>query len=192
MNDELIFQNPQPTRSDALKNRALILETAKRLFAEQGIDAITMTDLQLAAGIGKGTLYRHFKTKIEISEALLDEAQRQLQTRTFEHMRLGHAPGENLRWFVREVLDFVDRNAALLCAGQSVVESLQHPAHWWWRQTIQGLLTQINPPADVDYLTDMLYTMLEVHTVYYMRQVRGYSLERVGDGMTGVLDQILP
>lgn len=191
MNDNLIFPAQPPTRADALKNRAVILQAAKRLFSEQGVEAITMTDIQLAAGVGKATLYRHFPTKIDISQALLDEDQHLLQSSTFEHMRLGDTPAENLRWFFRQVLDFVDRNAYLLCAGQSVVESLQHPAHWWWRQTIRGLLMQINPPGDLDFLTDMFYAMLEVHTVYYQREVRGYSLERIGDGMVAVLDQMI-
>lgn len=185
--NSLLISEPHPTRSDAVKNRALLLETAARLFAEQGVDAVSMTSIAEAAGVGKGTLYRHFENKMELCQALLDTDQRGLQDRTLTRLRVNPDALDNLRWFMSEALAFVERNARLLCVSTGVVESLQQPAHWWWRQTIRGLLVQVGAVGDLDYLADTLYVLLDVHTVYFLREVRGYSLDQV---RTGLLESV--
>ncbi|MBL8155690.1 MAG: TetR/AcrR family transcriptional regulator [Anaerolineae bacterium] len=188
--DNLIPANPQPSRADALKNRALILETARQLFEERGVEAVTMTDIAEAAGVGKGTLYRHFENKMAVSEALLDDEQRQHQAETFERIRTQTDAAATLRWFVGATLDYVDRNAVLLCVGTQPTGSLQHPAHWWWRQTVRGLLEQMRPPGDLDVLADAIYILMDVHNVYFLRQVRGYSLARARDEILRIVDAV--
>jgi len=56
-------------RSDAQDNRDRILDAARRLFAERGLD-VTMREVARLAGVGPATLYRRFPTKQE----LVDEA----------------------------------------------------------------------------------------------------------------------
>ena len=55
-------------RSDAAANRARIVEAARDLFAEQGVE-VDVREICERAGVGMGTLYRHFSTK----DALVDE-----------------------------------------------------------------------------------------------------------------------
>jgi AcrR family transcriptional regulator len=62
----------RPLRADARRNRERIIAAARELFAEQGRDA-QMDDLAARAGVGVGTVYRHFPTK----EAVLAELLRQ-------------------------------------------------------------------------------------------------------------------
>ncbi|MET0726044.1 MAG: helix-turn-helix domain-containing protein, partial [Leifsonia sp.] len=50
-----------PTRRDARRNRSRLLEEARRLFAERGVDA-SLEELASRAAVGIGTLYRHFPT----------------------------------------------------------------------------------------------------------------------------------
>jgi AcrR family transcriptional regulator len=59
---------PRSLRADARRNRERILEAARGLFAECG-QATQMDDIARAAGVGVGTVYRHFATK----DALLGE-----------------------------------------------------------------------------------------------------------------------
>jgi AcrR family transcriptional regulator len=57
-------------RSDARRNRDAVLAAAKGLFADQGLDA-QMPDVARAAGVGVGTVYRHFPTKDDLIAALV-------------------------------------------------------------------------------------------------------------------------
>lgn len=58
-------------RADARRNRERILEAAHRAFTQSGANA-SLDDIAKEAGIGPGTLYRHFPTR----EALLEEVYR--------------------------------------------------------------------------------------------------------------------
>jgi AcrR family transcriptional regulator len=59
-------------RADARRNRERVLKAARRRFAEQGLDA-QMDDIARAAGVGVGTVYRHFPTKDDLVEALITD-----------------------------------------------------------------------------------------------------------------------
>jgi AcrR family transcriptional regulator len=59
-------------RSDARRNREAVLRAAKELFAEEGLDA-QMPEVAKAAGVGVGTVYRHFPTKDDLIAALVAE-----------------------------------------------------------------------------------------------------------------------
>ncbi len=60
----------RPLRADAVRNRARILEAAEVVFAAQGIEA-PVDAIAEKAGVGVGTLYRHFPTKEKLCEAIL-------------------------------------------------------------------------------------------------------------------------
>jgi AcrR family transcriptional regulator len=57
-------------RADALRNRARILEAAEVAFAAEGIE-VPVDTIAEKAGVGVGTLYRHFPTKEKLCEAIL-------------------------------------------------------------------------------------------------------------------------
>src|SRR5215469_4179256 len=56
-------------RTDALRNRERILEVAKEAFTRMGADA-SLDDIVKRAGVGPGTLYRHFPTRDALIEAV--------------------------------------------------------------------------------------------------------------------------
>ena len=56
-------------RSDAQRNRACILEVAKAAFTRSGANA-SLDDIAKEAGVGPGTLYRHFPTREELLAAV--------------------------------------------------------------------------------------------------------------------------
>ena len=64
-------------RADARRNRELVMEAARALMATQGLDA-QMDDIARAAGVGVGTVYRHFPTKDELILALAEHRFRRL------------------------------------------------------------------------------------------------------------------
>ncbi|SFW82574.1 TetR/AcrR family transcriptional regulator [Amycolatopsis australiensis] len=61
---------PKPLRADARRNRARVLEAAERVFAAKGTGAPT-EEVARAAGVGIGTVFRHFPTKEALLEAVL-------------------------------------------------------------------------------------------------------------------------
>ena len=60
---------PRKPRTDALRNRERILEVAKAAFTQSGADA-SLDDIAKEAGVGAGTLYRHFPTRDALIEAV--------------------------------------------------------------------------------------------------------------------------
>lgn len=64
-------------RADAQRNLARILEAAREVFAEDGIDA-RVTDIAARAGVGVGTIFRRFPNKDELIVALLEQRASQL------------------------------------------------------------------------------------------------------------------
>jgi AcrR family transcriptional regulator len=191
--DNLILTDPQPTRADAVKNRALLMDTARRLFAEHGVEAVPMSAIAEAANVGKGTLYRHFENKTALAHALLDHTDRQFQERVLEHLRMTVSnPLGSLRWFLVEIVAYIEQNYELLSVyDPSSIAALTHPAHWWWRQTIRGLLEQLHPPGDLDFKTDVLYVMIDIRTSGFLRQVRGYTVSQIQEQLLLLLDALL-
>ncbi len=191
MDDNLILPDPRPTRADAVKNRALLLQTAHRLFAENGVDAVTMSEVAEAAGVGKGTLYRHFPNgKPDLCQVLIDQDQRDLQNSTLARLRQQGDPLDDLEWFLGEVIAFVIRNQQLVFAEAALGILLDHPAHLWWRQTIRGLLLRLNPQIDADYSADVLFIMLDPRTIHYQLETRGYDAARINTALINLLHQL--
>ncbi|MGW5717096.1 TetR/AcrR family transcriptional regulator [Amycolatopsis sp. NPDC003865] len=60
----------KPMRADARRNYERLLEEAQRAFAEHGVEA-SLEDIARRAGVGIGTLYRHFPTRDALLETLL-------------------------------------------------------------------------------------------------------------------------
>jgi AcrR family transcriptional regulator len=67
-----LSESERPLRADARRNRDRILASARAAFAESG-DVVQIDDVARHAGVGVGTVYRHFPTK----QALLTELVRQ-------------------------------------------------------------------------------------------------------------------
>src|SRR6201997_5429772 len=60
---------PAGMRADARRSRAKLLEAATAAFAEHGADA-PLDDIARRAGVGIGTLYRHFPTRTDLQAAV--------------------------------------------------------------------------------------------------------------------------
>jgi AcrR family transcriptional regulator len=63
----------RPLRSDARRNRERLIASARELLASEGVD-VSVDEITRHAGLGMGTLYRHFPTKDELVDAVLEDA----------------------------------------------------------------------------------------------------------------------
>jgi AcrR family transcriptional regulator len=136
-----VVGEPSPVRRrDALRNRALLVETAREVFAEQGLGA-PLDEIARRAGVGNATLYRHFPSRA----ALVDEVFRDAPTETTaagerargaEDARAG--PAECLRTvFAGPAADRGTND--LMTTGLEGVASLE-AIHVHNRETVGGLL----------------------------------------------------
>ena len=92
-------------RADGLRNRQRLIEAAKAGFAETGPE-VSLEQIARRAGVGIGTLYRHFPTRDAIVEAVYRHEVRQLAegaTRLLGSL----PPGEALHEWMRLFLDYV-------------------------------------------------------------------------------------
>ena len=94
-------------RTDAQRNRERILEVAKQAFTKSGADT-SLDDIAKQAGVGPGTLYRHFRTREELLKAVYQNELENLATAE-EKFAETMPPVEALRAWL---LQFVDAIAA--------------------------------------------------------------------------------
>ncbi|KXK58716.1 transcriptional regulator [Micromonospora rosaria] len=107
---------PRPLRADAARNRQRLLEAAVRAFSRPGAE-VTLEAVARDAGVGIGTLYRHFPTR----EALVEAAYRS------ELARLCDAAGELLAQLPpdRAVRAWMDRFVDYLATKRDMADALR-------------------------------------------------------------------
>jgi AcrR family transcriptional regulator len=122
----------RPLRADARRNRQRILEAARAAFSERGAE-VQMDEVARAAGVGVGTLYRHFPTK----EALINDLAGYMVASCIEKANEAlkvEDPWEGFEQFIRECAVDMARNAGL-------------------RDTFTGHFTDHNPFDDEELLS---------------------------------------
>jgi AcrR family transcriptional regulator len=116
----------RPLRADARRNRELVLEAAREAFATEGV-GVPLDEIARRAGVGAGTVYRHFPTKEALFEAVVLDRMRRLVA---EARTLGSAadPQRGLFDFVgllvREAAPKRDLIDALDSAGVDVTSGI--------------------------------------------------------------------
>ena len=96
---------PRKPRADAERNRQRILEIAKKTFTRSGAN-ISLDDLARQAGIGPGTLYRHFPTRDALLEAVYRTEVEKLATAERE-LSQAMPPVEALRAWMLLFVDYI-------------------------------------------------------------------------------------
>ncbi|MFF4345584.1 TetR/AcrR family transcriptional regulator [Kitasatospora sp. NPDC001540] len=100
-------------RADAARNRARLLAAARRLFTERG-DAVQLPDVAREAGVGMGTVYRHFPTRDALVEAAAED--RFAEILAFAHA-LAEEPGDDpLLAYLRRVGEVLESDRGLSAA----------------------------------------------------------------------------
>ena len=106
-------------RADAQRNRDRLLEAAKAAFAEAGPQA-SLDEIARRAGVGIGTLYRHFPTREAVVEAVYRREVQQLADaapRLIESL----PPAEALRAWMRLFIDYIAAKRVIAPALKSLV-----------------------------------------------------------------------
>jgi AcrR family transcriptional regulator len=112
-------ESSRKLRADGQRNRERLLETAKAAFADVGPD-VSLDEIARRAGVGIGTLYRHFPNRDAIVEAVYRREVQQLAdaaTRLMEAL----APGEALHQWMRLFVDYIATKKVIGAALGAIV-----------------------------------------------------------------------
>jgi AcrR family transcriptional regulator len=171
----------RPERSDAARNRARVLDAARRLFAERGPAAVSMEDVARVAGVGKGTLYRRYRDKAALAVALLDEQERALQEellRGSPPLGPGAPPAERLAAFYAAIVELTEANAELALAAEHGAARYRTGAYAFWRAHVRSLLSAAGRPDPDGALAEVLLAPLAVEFYQHLRR-QGVTRDQV-------------
>jgi AcrR family transcriptional regulator len=101
-------------RADARRNRERVLAAASAAFAAEGFD-VGVAEIARRAGVGTGTLFRHFPTKLELEVAVILERKQEMRA------SVDAALAEPDPWtgFARMMTEAVEMTACDRCIGQA-------------------------------------------------------------------------
>lgn len=105
----------RPLRADGRRNRQRLLQAATDAFAAEGL-SVPLDEIARRAGVGPGTLYRHFPTKAALFEAVLHD---RLQRLADDARALGRADDP-----ATALLDFIGRLAAEAAPKRDLADTL--------------------------------------------------------------------
>ena len=134
----------RPLRADARRNQELLIDAARAVFAEDGTEA-KMDEIARRAGVGPGTLYRHFASRDALLAAVYRTDIEAMADRAAALAAELPWP-EALRAWLLEQLDYITHKIGMGTALKSMlsndVETLSY-----CRDTMRGALDQLLGPA---------------------------------------------
>jgi AcrR family transcriptional regulator len=200
MNQPVTWGPPPAERADAARNRRLLLATAREIVAREGADKLTMDGLAERAGLGKGTVFRRFRTRAGIFQALLDDDERDFQEQVLSGsppLGPGAPPLDRLIAYGQARIDFLighrEIARATLDGRQRVPAGSSTPMS---RAHIRFLLAEIClGPADLDILATQLTAALDGPLLLYLSATTlagaaGQVSERLAGGWADLVRRV--
>ena len=190
-------------RADAARNRATILAAAEQLVAADGASVVTMDRVAHCAGVGKGTLIRHFGDRCGLMRALLDERERAFQEdfiRGPAPLGPGAPPRERLIEFGARMYEHIEIQGDLLLAAENGApgERLRHSVYAAYRAHVIALLEQSGYAGERGYaserayLADALLAALSSELVLFQRRELAIPAAQLASGWSELVRALLP
>jgi AcrR family transcriptional regulator len=117
IDDPIAEEKARKPRADSLRNREQLLEAAKAAFAAAGADA-PLEDIARRAGLGIGTLYRHFPDREALLAAVYRREVEQLSN-SAETLLAERPPGEALRAWLHLLVHYMATKRVIAPALQA-------------------------------------------------------------------------
>lgn len=132
-------------RADAARNRARLLDAATAQFAERGVET-SLDDVAKAAGVGIGTLYRHFPTREDLVLAVYGAQIDALDARSRE-LATSEDPGEALREWMRGFVDFYAVKQGMVTLLRTMMDGSRSEHFAQTRETLRLAAERMLAPA---------------------------------------------
>ncbi|MGO1049970.1 TetR/AcrR family transcriptional regulator [Crossiella sp. CA198] len=170
-------------RADAARNRQAILAAAERLIIERGPDAVTMDEIALAAGVGKGTLFRRFGDRRGLIHELLDQYRDEVTNQVDTACAAAAAdPVHRLLACLGVLFDESRRLRPLIAAleAQSAPGACCRPGGGW-HSLLAERITQASPAraGSADFLAHALLAGMRAELVRHVTEDLGTPIEQV-------------
>lgn len=111
----------QPVRSDAARNRQALIEAATRLFASAGADGEpSLRLIAREAGVGIGTLFRHFPTREALVEAVYEDQVRRL-TEGADQLLAAFPPAQAMRRWMDLFIEWMATKNGMLDTMRAMI-----------------------------------------------------------------------
>ncbi|WP_156722153.1 TetR/AcrR family transcriptional regulator [Streptomyces apocyni] len=180
----------RPERADAARNRRKILDAAARVLTTQGAASLSLDAVAKEAGVGVGTVYRRFENRARLVYELIDENETRFQAEFATHADA--PPRERLRAFLHGLAELADDNRELLLLAEASVPAGRYHSGPFRRhhEQVSQLLDALAPGADSAYLADLLLMAYTPGLLDFQREHRGWSLDRVTQGLDTLVDGI--
>jgi AcrR family transcriptional regulator len=146
-------------RCDAVRNRRRILAAAGEIVAAHGAEGLSMNALAVAAGVGKGTIFRRFGDRDGLLLALLHEDTIDLQNEFLSGpppLGPGAPAAERLEAFIVAWVRFEAAHLELLLAAEQGHAGGDKLALTSLRLHVSWLIEQIDPRLDAPLVAEMV------------------------------------
>ncbi len=186
-------------RRDAAESRRRILDAARSLFSERGVEAVSMYEIGREAGVGQGTLYRRYEHKGALCGAMLHESAERFTTEVGDRLRSQGPALEQLEYLLSRLTDFNEENGSLLGAirdsagGARRPEVYRNPFYRWLKETVTAILghgmecEELPENLDVEYLSDAILAPLNIDLYLFQRHELGMEPERITSSLKNLL-----
>ena len=178
----------RPMRADARRNYQALLSAANAAFIEQGADDASLEEIARRAGVGIGTLYRHFPTRQALLEAVYRDQVEVMSARA-EALLADAPPGEALVAWLRALVEFGSTKRSLTSGILATLDKdseLVSSCSAMLRQSATALLSRAQEAGEVRPDANALDLIRLVHAVSMTVQ-RGGGDAGQADRMIGLI-----
>ena len=126
--EERVEPARKPLRADAQRNYDKIVEVARALFREKGADA-SLDEIAKRAGVGPGTLYRHFPTRDALVDAVMKDWADRVQGDAQQVLDGGLPPREALTTWLHRLVEHMSRYQGAPAKFASALDDPGTPMH---------------------------------------------------------------
>lgn len=185
----------QRERKDVARNRRTLLSAAQKIMVECGVEGLSMDRVAAQAGVGVGTVYRHFGDRGGLAFALLDYSEQQFQAAFLTGPPpLGpDAPAaERIRAFLHAYAERLDTEADLHAIAEMRAPTARHDsgAYRTARAHLAALLPETGVKGDVTYVAEALLALVGAGLFIHQRRELHFSMQRIKAGLDQVLAEL--
>ena len=137
-------------RVDALRNREILVTAARQVFAQKGGSA-SLEEIARSAGVGIGTLYRHFPTREDMIDAVYQAESEQIFNAA-KTLSQTHTPAEAMRAWLLQFVDYLEMKQGmteLLKSSKSEPRKLSPASGESLQDVFGGLLKRAQDAGEI-------------------------------------------